>query len=170
MEVPGLGIESKPKLWSMICDLWSAVVTILDPLTHCARLGWESNPISTATRAAAIGILTHCATTGTPCFFLFFLEIYFIYGSLCLFPHLPSANRRFVLCICALVLFGYVCSFVLFLRFHIQGVPFMAQQLTSPTRIHEDTASIPGLGIQCCPELGCRSQTGLRSGVAVAVV
>ena len=25
------------------------------------------------------------------------------------------------------------------------GVPFMAQQLTNPTRIHEDEGSVPGL-------------------------
>ena len=49
----------------------------------------------------------------------------------------------------------------------------MTQRLTNPTRIHEDVGSIPGLaywlGIQCCSELWCRSQTQLRSGVAVAV-
>ena len=27
----------------------------------------------------------------------------------------------------------------------IQGVPFMAQRLTNPTRIHEDVGSTPGL-------------------------
>ena len=31
-------------------------------------------------------------------------------------------------------------------------------------------ASLRGLGIQCCPELWCRSQTQLGSHVAVAVV
>ena len=29
---------------------------------------------------------------------------------------------------------------------HSQGVPFMAQGLTNPTRIHEDAGLIPGLG------------------------
>ena len=49
----------------------------------------------------------------------------------------------------------------------------MAQPLTSPTRIHEDAGSIPGLAelrIQCCRELWCRSQTQLSSRVAVVVV
>ena len=27
----------------------------------------------------------------------------------------------------------------------VLGIPFVAQQLTSPTRIHEDTCLIPGL-------------------------
>ena len=50
----------------------------------------------------------------------------------------------------------------------------MAQWLTNPTRIYEHVGSIPGLlsGLRiwhCC-ELWCRSQTRIRSQVAVAVV
>ena len=45
---------------------------------------------------------------------------------------------------------------------------------TNPTRNHEVAGSIPGLvrGLRIwhCHELRCRSQTGLKSGVAVAVV
>ena len=54
------------------------------------------------------------------------------------------------------------------------GVPVVTQWLTNPTSIHEDTGSIPGLAqrvrIWHCGELWCRSQTWLRSRVAVAVV
>ena len=32
-----------------------------------------------------------------------------------------------------------------FPKFFIVGVPFVAQQLTNPTEIHEDAGSIPGL-------------------------
>ena len=45
----------------------------------------------------------------------------------------------------------------------------MAQQLTNPTSIHEDTDSIPDLA-QWIKHLLCKSQAGLRSCVAVAVV
>uniref|UniRef100_A0A8D1EAR0 VWFA domain-containing protein n=1 Tax=Sus scrofa TaxID=9823 RepID=A0A8D1EAR0_PIG len=41
---------------------------------------------------------------------------------------------------------------------------------TNPTRNHEVVGSIPGLRIWRCRELWCRSQTWLRSHVAVAVV
>ena len=45
---------------------------------------------------------------------------------------------------------------------------------TNLTRIHEVGGSIPGLAqwlrLWCCHELWCRSQTRLRSGIAVAVV
>ena len=47
------------------------------------------------------------------------------------------------------------------------GVPIVAQQLTNLTSFHEDAGLIPGLS-HCC-ELWCRSQTWLRSWVAVAV-
>ena len=50
-----------------------------------------------------------------------------------------------------------------------EGVPIMAQQLRNPTSIHEDT-SLSGLRIQSCLELRCRSQTWLRSYLAVAMV
>ena len=43
-----------------------------------------------------------------------------------------------------------------------------------PTSIHEDgvrsLASLSGLRIQCCHELGCRSKMWLGSGIAVAVL
>ena len=54
----------------------------------------------------------------------------------------------------------------------MEGVPFVAQQLTNPTGTHEDAGSIPGLdrGLQIrrCHELWCRSQRQLGSPVAVA--
>ena len=33
----------------------------------------------------------------------------------------------------------------LLFKYHRIGVPFLTQQLTNPTRIHEDEGSIPGL-------------------------
>ena len=49
----------------------------------------------------------------------------------------------------------------------------MARQLTNPTRNHEVVGSIPGLALWVkdlrCHELWYRSQTRLRSRVAVAV-
>ena len=55
-----------------------------------------------------------------------------------------------------------------------QGVSFVAQQLTYPTRIHEVADSIPGLNqwikIQSCCELWYRSQMRLGSRIAMAVV
>ena len=52
------------------------------------------------------------------------------------------------------------------------GVLIMAQQLKNPAGIHEDVGSIPDLAqwIQYCYELLRRSQTWLRSCVAVAMV
>ena len=49
------------------------------------------------------------------------------------------------------------------------GVLIVAQRLTNPTSLHEDTGLIPGLRIQSCCELWCRSQMWLAPGVAVAV-
>ena len=53
-----------------------------------------------------------------------------------------------------------------------RGVPFVAQSLTHMTRIHDGEGLIPGLAKDpALPhEPWCRSQTPLRSGVAVAVV
>ena len=54
------------------------------------------------------------------------------------------------------------------------GVPVVVRWVNNPTNMHEDAGSIPGpisgLRIQCCPKPQCRSQTWLRSVVAVAVV
>ena len=53
-------------------------------------------------------------------------------------------------------------------------VLLVAQQLTNPTRIHEDADLIlgllSGLRIQCCHELWCRSKMWLGSPIAVTVV
>ena len=49
------------------------------------------------------------------------------------------------------------------------GVPILAQWIMNPTSIHGHRGSISGLRIQCSPELWCRWQMRLRSGVAVAV-
>ena len=52
VEVPGPGIESEPQM----------------QLRQCRILHWARDPTltSAATRAAAVGFLTHCATEGTP--------------------------------------------------------------------------------------------------------
>ena len=53
------------------------------------------------------------------------------------------------------------------------GIPIVARWLVNPTSIHEDEvpspASLSGLRIPGCCELGCRSQMCLGSRVAVAV-
>ena len=46
----------------------------------------------------------------------------------------------------------------------------VTQGSMNPSSIHEDVGSTSWLRIQHCRELWCRSQTGLRSRVAVAVV
>ena len=50
----------------------------------------------------------------------------------------------------------------------------MVQWVKNPMSIHEDSvqslASLPGLRIQHCREVRCRSQTQLGCGIAVAVV
>ena len=50
----------------------------------------------------------------------------------------------------------------------------MAQQLMNPTSIHEDVSLIPGLSWLVkdlvLPQLWCRSQTQIESGIAVALV
>ena len=56
----------------------------------------------------------------------------------------------------------------------LRGVPVVAQQKrirlgTVRLRVRS-LASLSGLRIPCCRELWCRSQTRLRSGVAMAVV
>ena len=38
-------------------------------------------------------------------------------------------------------------NFTLYLRIEIQGVPFLAQWLRNPTRIHEDQGLISGLAL-----------------------
>ena len=56
---------------------------------------------------------------------------------------------------------------------YIYGVPFMAQWLMNPIRIHEGCrfdAWLSGLRIPCCRELWCRLKTWLVSCIAVAVV
>ena len=54
------------------------------------------------------------------------------------------------------------------------GVPVMAQRLTNPTNIDEDTDWLPGLAQWvkdlALHKLWCRLQMRLRSHVAVAVV
>ena len=47
----------------------------------------------------------------------------------------------------------------------------MAKRIKNPTSIHEDVGTItgPDQWVQHCHELWCRSQTWLRSCVAVAV-
>ena len=64
-------------------------------------------------------------------------------------------------------------SMLLILNIKI-GAPFVAQQLTNPTRIHADVGLIPGLALwvkdPALRELWCRSQMWLGSYIAVAVV
>ena len=63
MEVPGLGIESKPQLQQ--CQ-------ILNPL---CRAG-DQTCATTATQATAVRFVTHCATAGTPIMTIFKSGIY----------------------------------------------------------------------------------------------
>ena len=62
----------------------------------------------------------------------------------------------------------------LFFKNEGEGVPIVAQWLTNLTRNHKvvcsrSLASLNGLRILHCRELWYRSQTQLRSGVAVAL-
>ena len=45
---------------------WATVVAMLDPLTHCIRLGIEPTPPSAATQATAVRLLPHCVMVGIP--------------------------------------------------------------------------------------------------------
>ena len=76
-------------------------------------------------------------------------------------------------CVCVCV-FMWVWTWSAVQNSIYPGVRFMAQQLTNLARIHKDAgliqASLSGLRIRCFCELWCRSQTWLRSCVAVAVV
>ena len=47
--------------------------------------------------------------------------------------------------VCCFFLQNHRQEYFTLLNFHPLGVPFMAQQLTNPTGIHEDEGSIPGL-------------------------
>ena len=66
-------------------------------------------------------------------------------------------------------------SFAVYLKMELLvGVPIMAQRkriwLVSIRMQVQSLASLSGLRLQHCPELWCRSQVWLRSGIAVAVV
>ena len=51
-------------------------------------------------------------------------------------------------------------------KFQTHSVPFMAQRLTNPTGIHEDTGLIPSLAQRVKDlAMSCRSQTQLKSHV-----
>ena len=57
------------------------------------------------------------------------------------------------------------------IKIHSSGVPVVhGSAETTPTRIHEDAGSIPGLSIQRCRERWCKSQMQLGSHISVAVV
>ena len=64
--------------------------------------------------------------------------------------------------------------YLLWSSYKLSGVPVMAQQkriwLVSMRTQVRSQASVSGLRIRCCRELWSKSQTRLRSGVAVAVV
>ena len=53
-------------------------------------------------------------------------------------------------------------------------VPLVAQHFTKPTSMHEDAGLVPSLSqwvkVSAFPDLWCRSQRQLGSGIAVAVV
>ena len=40
---------------------------------------------------------------------------------------------------------GHLAVVAVLLKYYPLGVPFVAQRLTNPARIHEDVGSIPGL-------------------------
>ena len=62
--------------------------------------------------------------------------------------------------------FGSCCG--LWLSKWKSGVPLVAQQVTNTISLHEDVCSIPGFTL--VKDLALRSQTQLKSHVAVAVV
>ena len=51
-------------------------------------------------------------------------------------------------------------------RIKIVGLPFGAQRLTNPTRIHEDVGSIPGLAWGCGVGVSCRGGQKCSSDLA----
>ena len=57
MAAPATHGHSQARDW-----IWAAAWAKADPLTHCARPGVKSSGTATATQAAAVGFLTHCAT------------------------------------------------------------------------------------------------------------
>ena len=95
------------------------------------------------------------------------------------FLHLPVLPQFISLpnnCFCFIIL-SLLHPSNLFSRLQLEkslGVPVVAQRKRiqlGTMRLHvQSLALLSGLKIRCCPELWCRSQMWLGSGVAVAVV